>query len=334
MIRNKIIFTLCATVMLSAMFPVPAAAASPRLLMTGYRIEAAADGGAVDAGDFILYYTLSNPSAVTVTDAVVSFDQRNTASMPVILPIPGSPNTEYVGSVPAGGEYKGSLALYVPRQSESGICRLDFTLSYSTADSSALFSSAFSIYVNIENAVEISVKNAELSNEAASGGRKRLLLEYENPGMRDYKNLTLYIDGNVVEQQKVQMLPILKAGKSNSIEYYIQFTETGEQGISVHIAYDDDDGNSYKTPVISLSAEVSEGGGGAGQGGTASEGFLTGLVNRMIRIMRTPETVAVILVLIVAAAAVAMIVPRARRKAKRKKWYYKNDNNGNGGRSP
>jgi hypothetical protein len=326
--KNYTSLFIAAVLVIAVMCAIPASGVvgpNARLLMTGYQIG---DGitGTVDTGTFTLHYSLTNHSNSNAVGAVISFEQRGPFVNPVIIPVPGSPNSKYIGNIGAGDTYDGSFEMYVPRHVGPGIYRLDFTVNYGTPalPDTTLLSSSFSIFLSIDNTLELSMLNVQLFSEAASGGRMRLMVEYENPGARDFRNLRLVIDGNILEQQKIQTLPILRAGRRNTIEYYIQFTDTGYQRLGVHITYDDEEGNSFLTPVVTVTAEVPEETVSAPvQSVTEPGGFVSGVIERMIRVIRTPETIAIIIVLLAATAAAAVLISKARRRAARKKWYYK-----------
>lgn len=309
---------------------IPASAAdtsSLRVMMTAYSIDGSSSGVA-STGEFTLNYTLENMSATGITNAAVSYDQKNM----YILPVPGSPNNAFIGSIPAGGEYSGSLELYVPKTAQAGICRLDIYLTYnsSSPDINAPISNTFAIYIDIDNSMELEFKKIELFGESAAGEKNRLLIEYENPGLTDFKDMRLVIDGNIAEEQKSQILPILKAGRSNSIEYYLQFTETGEQEISIYITYSDDNGSSFSTPLTKRSAVIHEAEIAASDPAAEDEagGFVSKLIGTLKKNVKTPEFAAIIVVMLLAASAVAVLIPKWRKHRKKKHWYYKNNRNG------
>ena len=300
---------------------------NPRLILSSYVIDNGLSDSAVP-GFFTFNYTLLNTSEIGIANTILTYDQRNSA----ILPVHGSSNVAYIGSVTAGHEYKGSIELYIPSHIVSGLYQFDIILSYNVGDPSihAQLSGAFSVYIEIINNPELNLKQVELSAELA-GNRRYLYIEYENPGTNDFKNLQLVIDGNIAEQQKTQTLPILKAGRSNSIEYPIQFTDTGIQYIDIYLSYNDDTGNAYLTPVITertnitSNSEIND----VPPNIQPSEGYMSRLLNSFIRNMKDPTFLLVLFVSIVLIVGIAFIILRMRKHAIRKKWYFKKNNDRN-----
>jgi len=306
--------------------PVSQAAAAdtdnPRLVLASYVIN---DGSTdiVTTGAFTLGFTLINTSPIGLANTILTYDQRNS----YIVPVHGKANIEYIGGISANQEYSGTLDLYVPEDALTGLHRVDIVVNYNPADPSinSHLSTVFSIYIYISNNPGLGIKQIDLPEVMTDGGRRYLYIEYENPGNIDFRNLRLIIEGNISEQQKTQALPILKAGRSNSIEYPVQFTDTGTQYIDIYISYNDDVGNSYKTPVISKQAnisstEITENEPSVNQ---RSGGFVTKLFNALLIKIRTPSFLLMLFFAAVAIAAIVIVITRIRRRAIRKKWYYK-----------
>ena len=322
------IMILAASLLLSAIPAFAAETDNPRLIISSYSIN----GGASDtvtSGRFTLYYTLLNTSTVNIVNAIMTHDQRYS----YIMPIQGSSNVEYIGRVNPGRDYHGALELYVPEDAPSGFCQLDVILNYNVGDPGvhSHLSVASTIYIRISNNPELFVKRIELSDEISGGDRRYLYIEYENPGTGDFKNLQLIVEGDIDEQQRTQSLPILKGGRSNSIEYPIQFTGAGIQEVDVYISYEDDAGNTFKTPVVTQQAIIAstwtpDSGSPSSQ---PQQGYLTGLLSNVRRNLRNPAFLATLVIAFIAAVAIAMMVVRIRRQAIKKNWYYKNSDDKN-----
>ena len=331
MMRKLFIACLAVLALLYApVFPVRAAETdNPRLLLSSYTIN---DGSAeiVTPGIFTLHYTLHNASTVRLVNTVLSYEQRNN----FIVPVHGKPNVEYIGAINAERDYNGSFALYIPDNAPSGLCRLDFVFSYNVGDPAnhANPSQTSYIYLRILNNPGLNIKQAELSNEVTGAGRRYLFIEYENPGTSDLKNLLLTISGNIDEQQKTQSLPILKAGRSNSIEYPIQFIDAGVQPIDIAISYDDDTGYLQQTQKISLQAHITENEITeiSPPGTLPPQGFLTSLLSSFMKNIKNPAFLAILLIITITIAIIVINVMRMRKQAIRKRWYYKNGSQKNG----
>jgi len=322
--RYVIAYIVVITVLLSAT-AVPAGAAdpnNPRLLLVSYAIN---DGSTdtVVPGSFTLNYTLRNTSEIDLENAVLTFSQTDA----YIIPMHGRANTEYIGGIHANQDYRGTLTLFVPEDTPTGLHRFEIILNYYPGAQSVhnQITLSYSTFIRISNNPGLDLKQVELSDEIAVGGRRFLYIEYENPGTVDFRNMQLVIEGNITEQQKTQALPILKAGRSNSIEYPVQFTETGIQQIDVYVTYSDDAGNSFQTEVVSkqtdiFSADSTDDRPSAGQ---RQEGYISRLLNILLRNMRTPAFLLSLVVTAAAIAAITIIIRRIRKQAIRKKWYYK-----------
>jgi len=331
MMRKQVFtyFIIITALLLAIVIPAKAAGSgNPWLVLASYDIN---DGSSetITPGSFVIEYTLQNTSETDLINTILLYDQRNS----YIVPVHGSANIEYIGKISANQGHSGKLYLFVPEDAPTGIHRFDITLNYNSEDPAVNYqlTSSFSIYIRISNNPALVLKQVDLSSEVTGGGRRYLYIEYENPGTIDFRNLRLMIEGNIDEQQRTQVLPILKAGRSNSIEYPMQFTDTGTQNIDVYISYSDDAGNTYQTPVVSKQADISdtettESGNSPGQ---RQEGYISRLLRILLRNLRTPAFLLALVVTAVAIAAIAIIVARLRKQAIRKKWYYKQSDNKN-----
>ena len=322
--QRKITSLIIIIILLSALM-IPAFAADsdgPRLVMTEYTLNTG-ESDFVSPGNFTLNYVLKNTSSYDFVNTIMYYSQSNAA----IVPVPGSTNAEYIGSVRAQNEYSGAIELSIPDNIISGQYRLDLTLNYNNGDPSihSQLSNVFSIYVNVYNSPGLEIKSANLPERVLSSGRSSLAVEYENPGSTDFKNIRLIIEGNIDEQQKIQQLPILKAGRSSSIEYALQFTEAGANEIVVYFTYEDNDGNSYQTPVIARQTTVED--------SSYSDVEITPEITPQPdesffeSVMNSPAFLAMLAVAaIIVVVIVVLIIVRVRKRAARKNWYYKNDN--------
>ena len=320
-------------VVIAALLPVLSISAgaadtdSPRLMVLSYALNEG-ESDTVVPGMFTLNYTLWNTSSFDLVNATLTYDQRNAA----IIPAPGRANVEYVGRIGAGREFSGEVELYVPRDVPSGHCRLDVVLNYNVADPSvhSQLSSAVSFYIDISNNPELNIKRAELSDEMTGGDGRSLYIEYENPGTVGFKNLQLFIEGNIDDQQKISTPPILDAGRSSSVEYSIQFTRKGIQDIYIYMTYEDDAGNSYQTPVITRRANIEDSDVILDSGPDVPQkaGYLSTLISSLKGNMKNPAFLATLFVSAAAIAGIAFVVVRSRKRSIRKNWYYKNSVSG------
>ena len=188
----------------------------------------------------------------------------------------------------------------------------------------ANLSNSFSIYITVYNNPGLEIKNADLPERVLGSGRSSLYIEYENPGTVDFKNISLIIEGNIEEQQKVQTLSILKAGRSNSIEYALQFTEPGINEIVIYLTYEDNNGKTYQTPVVARQTMVETDIYGdleivPENTSPAEESFLRSIMNNSAFLAM------ILTAAIIVAVLVILITLRVRRWIARKKWYFKDD---------
>ena len=302
---------------------------NPRLVMLSYALNEG-ESETVVPGMFTLNYTLLNTSSFDLVNTILTYDQKSES----IIPVPGRANVEYIGRIGAGREFGGAVELYVPKDIPSGQRRLDIVLSYNVADPSvrSQLSSTISIYINISNNPELNIKRVELSDETSGGNRRTLYIEYENPGTIGFKNLQLFIEGNIDEQQKISSPPILNAGRSSSVEYSVQFTRRGIQDIYVYMTYEDDVGNSYQTPVITRRANIEDSDVVPDSAPDVPQkaGYLSMLISSLRGNMKNPAFLATLFVSVAAIVGIAFVAARSHKRSIRKNWYYKNSTGGSG----
>lgn len=240
---RKIISRVCLVLSLFAVFYGTVFAApedEPLLLLESYSIVS---GDIIDDEMFTLEYTLVNTSqSNTLSNIVMSFS----GDYDVFIPEDGKPNTQYIGSVSAGGTYTGYLTLKADSEAQEGYYSLVFRLNYHSETQFNL-STTSKIYLYVNNRNEISISKIELTDGCYINQNVTISAYYENFGTKEIKNIVLNVSGDILENQKALNVGDIAAKKTTFIDHQIQFTSLGVQEITIWFTYEDESGIKYET---------------------------------------------------------------------------------------
>ena len=196
------------------------------------------EGGMLEAGkDVKINLTLHNTAASSTAGSILLTFTSNSG---MIYPVFGSDNQVYVGSIGAGKTETVSIPVTVS-SSFSGdsvdlVCQLDYETNGSR------LSNVATIVVPKSAGNTLGVKSIDVSSHAIVNGKSLLSISYSNLSNVNITDAKLMIEGNVSESSKVIALTDAYAGKSYSEDYYLTFTEAGNQQISITLVYTDADG--------------------------------------------------------------------------------------------
>lgn len=222
--------------------------ASPQVIVASYDIGA----DQVFGGDeFEMTLTLKNTSSDIATNILLSFMSDANA----FIAVPGLPNQLYIGNIAAGESYNGKISLKANDSIISGTYNLNLGLQYQDVYSNA-YASATNVSIQLEQKQNLSINSISISDTCVLGSKTLLSANYENPGSSDIKNLIANLSGDILETEKTVLIGTVKAGNSGFIEQSVTPQSAGQKKIEVSFTFEDAAGNSYTTPVRSVTLDV------------------------------------------------------------------------------
>lgn len=199
--------------------------------------------GVLVAGEQVtIDVTLKNNSkTVSAENVVVTLDSANYA----LLPVYGEDNQIYVGTIEADSTKKIEIKATVNSAYTADAAQLKMQFTYISGMSA--LSNATAIYIPTYASGNLIAESTVVSGNATVGARTLVSVKYKNASTADISDLKLIMSGNISDDNKEQSLPMAGAGKTYTEDYYVSFTESGIQTLTIQYQYTDNQGNTYVT---------------------------------------------------------------------------------------
>lgn len=199
--------------------------------------------GVLIAGEQItIDVTLKNNSkTVAAENVVVTFDSANYA----LLPVYGEDNQIYVGTIEANSTKNIEVKATVNSAYVADAAQLKMQFTYISGMSA--LSNSTAIYIPTYASGNLVSESTVVSGNATLGARTLVSVKYKNASTADISDLKLIMSGNIADENKEQSLPVAGAGKTYTEDYYVSFTESGIQTLTIQYRYTDNQGNTYVT---------------------------------------------------------------------------------------
>lgn len=192
----------------------------------------------------------NNSKTVPAENVVLTLESANYA----LLPIYGEDNQVYVGTIEAGGTKEVSVKATVNTQYNTDAAQLKIEFSYISG--STPLSNSTAIYIPTYASGNLIAESTVVSGNTTVGARTLVSVKYRNASTANIADIKLVIDGNIAEESKEIALPTASAGKSYMNDYYVTFTESGIQTLTIQYQYTDEQGNKYVTDCGSYKVNV------------------------------------------------------------------------------
>lgn len=204
-----------------------------------YEIE---EGVLTPGEQVTLNLTLKNNSkTVPAENVVLTLESANYA----LLPVYGEDNQVYVGTIEADGTKKVSVKATVNTEYNTDAAQMKIQFSYISGVTP--LSNSTAIYIPTYASGNLIAESTVVSGSTTVGARTLVSIKYRNASTADIADAKLVIEGNIAEENKEIVLPTASAGKSYTGDYYVTFSESGIQTLSIQYQYTDSQGNNYVT---------------------------------------------------------------------------------------
>ena len=212
------------------------------------------DGGILEAGkEITINLTLSNTSRNTAATSVMMTLASNSG---MIYPVYGNSNQIYVGSIGAGDSKTIAVPVTISEQFTGDMA--DLTCQFDYESSGSRMNNMATIVIPTSGGNTIGVKSIDVSSHAIVNGKSLLSFNYVNLSNKNITDAVLTVEGNVSSNSKKIKIDTVYAGKSYSHDYYLTFTEAGNQDINIKLSYTDIDGETIETDLGNYSVTVSK----------------------------------------------------------------------------
>ncbi len=196
------------------------------------------EGGLNPGGQITLKLKVKNNSAVSdAANTVVTFESAGGA----LAPIYGDDNQIYVGTVPAGKTVDVVVDAVVNKQFNLDAAQMICYFSYVSGAVPLNNTVAINIPANVSG--NLVVESAYVAENATVGVNALVNIRCKNGGATAITDAKLIATGNIQDDMTEIQLDTIGAGKTLTGDYYVMFTERGNQGLKLELRYTDSKGN-------------------------------------------------------------------------------------------
>ena len=178
----------------------------------------------------------NNSEATDVKNLLLTMD----SSGYTLWPVYGEDNQVFVGDIEAGNTKEVVVKATVNSAFNAPAAQL--TCHFSYISGVVALNNSSSIFIPTYPGGDLIPVSAVVSGNTSLGARTLVSVQYKNVGAEDMTDIVLKIEGNIDEVNKEIKLPVVKAGKTYTNDYYIVFKENGVQNVNLKYEYKDNNG--------------------------------------------------------------------------------------------
>lgn len=225
--------------------------ADPVMLLTGYKITE----GQVEIGEeFSIEITIQNMNRyATAYNVVVD----TTAEDMNLRLVNGGVNQIYYESIAPGATKSFTQRFKLEEGYPYNTAQLIYTFYYCGSDGDE-YDNRTIITPAAITPCKLNLNVLSVASTAIVGSRSLVNVRCTNDGSRDIDRITMKIDGNILDSQKKVELGSLEANEQVMQDCYVNFTEAGEQTLSISFEYVDKSGNVFTIDSQSYTVNVNE----------------------------------------------------------------------------
>lgn len=205
---------------------------TPYIIVTNYNY-----GGQITAGDaFTLDMSFKNTSDTVPLENIIM-----TITTPEAFTIASGSNTVFIDSMAGGETLERQIRLRAAGDAEptSHAVTLDFTYEYIEEKERKNSKTTEKIAVPVVQVSRFSVDSFDFPDSIMEGDEYAVTVNYVNKGKSIVYNVSASISGNIAMPGQVQHTGNLEAGKSGSVDFYIQNVDQGPITGEIKIEYED-----------------------------------------------------------------------------------------------
>lgn len=213
----------------------------PKLIIESYELD---PKQLIPGEEFCIKLNIKNTNPEVAAENIIL---TYTSSDNSIYPVYGTPNQSYISSIV--GEETKQVWLYMKVSStvKSEVTALNFTLDYSSAVSSNVSCNA-NVILPISSNCKMAVNSISVAEDSNVGSKSLVNVKFTNTGIVNIKNITMKLQGDILEEQKQIVFGDLGIGGQAIKDYYVNFQNEGKQQLKISFTYEDEDGTVFEIP--------------------------------------------------------------------------------------
>lgn len=221
----------------------------PKLIVESYEIV---DGQLAKGEEFTLQISVRNTNAYADAFNVVTTFTTETDNVRLVNEVA---NQKYDEMIPAGQTVTYDYRCEVMDSFDMDTMVMNFFFSYEDKYGRS-FENTSMITPRIHKSCVLSINSLSVAENATVGAKALVNLRYSSTGTLAVKNAVMMIDGNILGGTKEVELAELTNDEQRSMDYYVNFSEAGEQLLSISFRYTDENGNEYEVEKQEFAVEV------------------------------------------------------------------------------
>lgn len=212
------------------------------------------DAGMIEPGEeFNITFTLHNTSNEVAASGVMMTVQANDGAL---YPRYGASNQVYVGNIGAGKSKDVTVPVRANSAFKSDIIGVNCSFTYASNGQGS--TNTVGVAIPTSGGTAIGIKSAEVASHSIVGGKSLLNIRLVNQTSSIISDAVIKIDGNVSKSSKEIKLDPIHANSNLNTDYYISFTETGVQPLTLTLQYTDNEGKAVEEKIGDYNVTVSK----------------------------------------------------------------------------
>ncbi len=221
----------------------------PKLMVESYEIT---DGEVSKGEEFTLQIKVRNTNAYANAFNVVTTFTAKTDNVRLVDTVA---NQKYDAEIPAGQTVTYEYRCEVMDIYERDTLVIEFNFSYADKYGRTYGNNSM-ITPRIDKNCILSINSLSVAEGATVGAKALVNVRYSSTGMLDVKNAKMVIDGNIIGGTKEVELTELTSNEQRSMDYYVNFSEAGDQVLAISFVYSDENGNEYELEKQDFTVKV------------------------------------------------------------------------------
>lgn len=249
LIVSFVILIICAFLSNTPVYATETEFSEPKLVVSSYEII---EGTVANGEEFTIKVYLSNMNQhVTAYNVVTSMTSANNN----VVIVDGKSNTVYFDIIEPGNTVDFTMRLKMLDLDNNGLAVVSFVSTcYNPNGYENNMESRLTL--TAENQAQLDIPSITVSENAVVGANALVSVRYSNTGDSKLSNIKMKIEGNIEEGQKVAELGNLEADAQKYTDYYVTFTEDGDQALNISFEYQDKVGNIHEISGYEYSLNV------------------------------------------------------------------------------
>lgn len=221
----------------------------PKLIIESYEIV---DGQMAKGEEFTMQIKVRNTNVYANAFNVVTTFTTETDNVRLV---DTTANQKYDAAIPAGQTVEYEYHCEVMDHYEMDTMIMNFCFSYEDKYGRN-YSNTSMITPKIDKSCVLEINSLAVAENATVGAKALVNVRYSSTGALPVKNAVMIIDGNILGGKKEVELSELLNDEQRSVDYYVNFSDAGEQLLTISFQYSDENGNVYELEQKEFKVEV------------------------------------------------------------------------------